>query len=163
AEAGFVEGRNVAVEYRWADGQSERMGWMAAELISRRVTVMLVGGNTSATKSLLAANQTIPIVFTSGVDPVAAGLVASLNRPAGRRCGYRRCGRSLGRPTQATRRTGAAPQIADNVRSSGCRSWLPDRVRLQRPGDVSASGHLCRPHHQRREARQSAGAAADQV
>jgi putative ABC transport system substrate-binding protein len=96
AEVGFVEGRNVAVEYRWADGQLDRMGWMAAELISRQVTVILVGGNTPATKALLAANQTIPIVFTSGVDPVAAGLVASLSRPGGNATGITLVGGELG-------------------------------------------------------------------
>ena len=72
-ETGFVEGRNVVIEYRWADGQYDRMPWMAADLISRRVAVILMGGNTDSVRAMLAATQTIPIVFTTGTDPLRRG------------------------------------------------------------------------------------------
>jgi putative ABC transport system substrate-binding protein len=87
AETGFVVGRNVAIEERWADGQPERMPWMAADLIGRRAAVILTGGNTSAVRAMVAAMPTVPIVFTTGADPIEAGLVASLSRPGGNATG----------------------------------------------------------------------------
>jgi putative ABC transport system substrate-binding protein len=82
-EFGFIEGRNVAIEPRWAEGHIERIPAMAADLVARKVAAILVGGSVTGVRSVMAATQTIPIVFTTASDPVASGLVTSLNRPGG--------------------------------------------------------------------------------
>ena len=82
-EAGFVEGRNVAIQSRWAEGQFERLPAMAADLVTRKVTVILAGAGDVAIRTAMAATKTIPIVITTASDPVRAGFVTSLGRPGG--------------------------------------------------------------------------------
>src|SRR5262245_46864049 len=94
-EVGFADGRNVAIEFRWAEGQFDRLPAMAADLVSRKVAVISAGAPDVAVRAAMAATTTIPIVFVTASDPVNAGFVSSLGRPEGNVTGVTLIGTEL--------------------------------------------------------------------
>jgi putative tryptophan/tyrosine transport system substrate-binding protein len=137
SEAGFVEGRNVAIEYRWANGHFDRMRTMATDLVALKVAVMVVGGNLAGVRAALAATQSIPIVFTTASNPVDSGLVASLNHPHGNATGITLFAVELGPKKLELLREmmPTATKIALLVNPTNLDTLEPERQNLQAAAD----------------------------
>jgi putative ABC transport system substrate-binding protein len=127
AEAGFVEGRNVAIEFRFAEGKFDRLPQLAADLMARKVAVIAPFSD-AATRAAIAATATIPIVFYAGNDPVAQGFVASLNRPGGNTTGVSFFATNLG-----GKRLGLLRELVPNARTM---------VLIVNPGNPSSAAQI---------------------
>jgi putative tryptophan/tyrosine transport system substrate-binding protein len=148
-EAGFVEGQNVAIEYRSAEGHLDRLPMLAADLISRQVAAIVA--NNASTPAAKAATSTIPIVFVSGSDPVSDGLVASLNRPGGNVTGMSFLAGLLG-----AKRLELLHQVVPKATTIGVlvHPDAPDTEAERKRGAGRGASDRAATHHSRRQERQ---------
>ena len=113
-ETGFIDGQNVTIEYRWANGQYDMLPNLAANLANRKVAVILAAGGSDPAKAAKAATTTIPIIFVSAADPIKAGIVTSFNRPGGNITGVSLLGAAL-----EAKRLGLLNEITPGTASIG--------------------------------------------
>jgi putative ABC transport system substrate-binding protein len=119
-EEGYVEGQNVAIEYRWVEGQNDRLPTLAADLVRRQVAVLVAAGGTPSALAAKAATATIPIIFAVAVDPIEVGLVAGLNRPGGNMTGVTNMNVDMG-----SKRLDCCTNCCPRRASSACLSTRP--------------------------------------
>ena len=141
SEAGYIEGKNLTVEYRWADYHYDRLPGLAAELVGRQVALIFTTGSVVSAVAAKSATSTIPIVFAHGSDPVKYGLVASLNRPGGNVTGVTFYNSGLG-----PKRIELLRQIVPNAATIGLLvnpnnpNAEPDGREIKRPAKTPAFG-----------------------
>jgi putative ABC transport system substrate-binding protein len=137
SQAGYVEGRDVAIEFRWGENDPDRLPELAADLVRHRVSLIAASESTEATRAAKSATSTIPIVFVAGLDPVQSGLVASLNRPGGNATGIIHMNAALG-----PKRLGLLHELLPNAALIAVLSRIDDPAALPDLRTAAAATNL---------------------
>ena len=137
SQAGYVEGRDVAIEFRWGENDADRLSELAADLVRHRVSLIVASESTGAARAAKSATTTIPIVFVAGLDPVQSGLVASLNRPGGNATGVIHMNAALG-----PKRLGLLHELLPNAALIAVLARIDDSAILTELGTAAAATNL---------------------